>query len=258
MQDLFSVKGKSALVTGSNRGIGLMIARALSEAGARVMISGRDATLCQQVCEELNNSGGNCTAIPADLSNEQGVMSLAEAVNERESTLDILINNAAIHRMTPLASARFADVTELMNTNVASLLILTQQLLPLLTASASVEDPARIINMSSSLIAENNHWDSYVYAASKAAIGQISRDMANDLADRHITVNYMAPSSFPSRMVDQYLDEDYTLENVAEHLPLKRVGKPSDMAGLVLYLCSEAGSFITGNCIHIDGGVSIR
>ena len=95
----------------------------------------------------------------------------ADQVKARESCLDILINNAAIHRMTPLASVRFTDITELMNTNVASMLILTQQLLPLLESSASPDDPARIINMSSSLVNENNHWDSYAYAASKAAIG---------------------------------------------------------------------------------------
>jgi len=258
MDDLFSVKGKTALVTGSTRGIGLMIARALATAGATVFVSGRDAGMCQEICEQLSSEATECVPAPADLSTEHGVFDLAEQVKRRESGLHILINNAAIHRMTPLTSARFADITELMNTNVASMLILTQQLLPLLESSASLDDPARIINMSSSLVYENNHWDSYAYAASKAAIGQISRDMANDLADRHITVNYMAPSSFPSRMVDQYLNEEYTLENIAEQLPLKRVGKPSDMAGLVLYLCSQAGSFVTGNCINIDGGISVR
>ncbi len=257
MRDLFSVKDKTALVTGSTRGIGLMIAEALARAGAKVYISGRDPEMCEAVCDALSGEAGSCIPLPADLSTEQGVLSLAGQLKAKEDSLDILINNAAIHRITPLDSAKFSDVTDLMNTNVASTLILSQQLLPLLETAASRENPARIINMSSSLVMENQHWDSYVYAASKAAIQQISRDMANELSKRYITVNYMTPSSFPSRMVEQYLTEEFTLETLAEQLPLGRVGRPSDMEGLILYLCSDAGSFVTGNNISVDGGVSI-
>ncbi len=261
MNDLFSLRGKTAIVTGSTRGIGLMIARGLVEEGVTVYICGRGEEQCNAVAEQLNKEamhGGKAIPLAGDLSTELGVMGLANTIKQRENKLDILINNASIHKITALQQATFTDFTELMQTNVASLFILTQQLLPLLKQSASIEDPARIINMGSSIAVENNHWDSYVYAASKAAIHQITKDLANELSSQGITVNALAPSSFPSQMVEQYLSDNYTLEDIAQGLPLRRVGRPSDMKGIVLFLCSKAGSFITGNIISNDGGISIK
>lgn len=261
MQDLFSLKGKVAVVTGSTRGIGFMIAQGLVEEGVRVYVCGRSPSNCDDIASQLMSNaghGGKAIALAGDLSTEGGVIDFANRIKKHEQTLDILINNASIHKITPLEQAKFNDFTQLMHANVASLFILTQQLLPLLRQSASVEDPARIINMGSSIALENNHWNSYVYAASKAAIHQITKDLANELSPQGITVNALAPSSFPSQMVEQYLSEQYTLDDIAKGLPLRRVGRPSDMKGIVLFLCSKAGSFITGNIISNDGGVSVK
>jgi NAD(P)-dependent dehydrogenase (short-subunit alcohol dehydrogenase family) len=259
MKNLFDLNGKCALVTGATRGIGLMAARGLMSAGAKVYVSSRDQAMCDQVAAELTAEfRGQCIGIAADLSTEAGVIALAEAIKQRQQGLDILINNAALHKITPLMEASFDDFTNLMNNNVASFFILSQQLLPLLKNAASKADPSRIINMGSSIVKETVPWDSYVYGASKAAMHYLSQRMAYELTADHITVNCLAPSLFPSRMVENYFTEDFGIEEAAALNMMGKVGTEEDMAGTIIYLCSRAASFVTGNIHSIDGGAALK
>jgi NAD(P)-dependent dehydrogenase (short-subunit alcohol dehydrogenase family) len=256
---LFSVEGKTALVTGGTRGIGLMVAEGLVAAGVTTYVTGRDGELCNETADRLSNTGSaRCIGFSADLGTEGGVMALAEAIASRERQLDILVNNAGVHRLTSLGEARFEDFAAVMNPNVAGLFVLTQELLPLLRASATKEDPARIVMMGSSIVVDVPAWDSYAYGASKAAVHYLSRKLAAELASEFITVNCVAPGGFPSRMMDPYVTETSTLEDFAAQQPLGRLGVPADVVGVVLMLCSAAGAYLTGNVISNDGGTTVR
>lgn len=250
--DLFDLNGKTALVTGGNRGIGLMMSRGLLQAGASVIISGRKADACEAAVAELS-SYGSVEAITADLSSVSATQELAQAVSERVGTLDILVNNAGA-----TWGAGFDDFPEtawdkVMDVNAKAPFYLTQACLPLLEASGSAHDPARVVNIGSIDGMRVPQFDSFSYSASKAAIHQITRMLAKHLGPRHITVNAIAPGPFPSKMMTAIIDE-FEDELVASS-PLGRIGRADDMAGAVVYLTSRAGSWLTGVVLPVDGGI---
>jgi NAD(P)-dependent dehydrogenase (short-subunit alcohol dehydrogenase family) len=253
MQDLFSVAGKVALVTGGGRGIGVMIAQGLVEAGAKVYIASRKAEVCEQVAKELSKSG-SCTGLAADLSTEEGCRGLAAEIAGREPKLDILVNNAGANWGAPIEDFDDAAWNRVLDLNVKGVFHLTRFLLPQLEASGSHEDPARVINIGSidGLVAPL--LDTFSYSASKAAVHHMTRVLAKKLAPRHITVNAVAPGPFESKMMHATL-ESFGDSIVASN-PLKRIGTPEDMAGVTIYLASRAGAYLTGAIIPVDGGIS--
>jgi NAD(P)-dependent dehydrogenase (short-subunit alcohol dehydrogenase family) len=253
MQDLFSVAGKVALVTGGGRGIGVMIAQGLVEAGAKVYIASRKAEVCEQVAKELSKSG-SCTGLAADLSTEEGCRGLAAEIAGREPKLDILVNNAGANWGAPIEDFDDAAWNRVLDLNVKGVFHLTRFLLPQLEASGSHEDPARVINIGSidGLVAPL--LDTFSYSASKAAVHHMTRVLAKKLAPRHITVNAVAPGPFESKMMHATL-ESFGDSIVASN-PLKRIGTPEDMAGVTIYLASRAGAYVTGAVIPVDGGAA--
>ncbi|MGB3410277.1 MAG: SDR family oxidoreductase [Microthrixaceae bacterium] len=257
LETLFSVSGKVAVVTGGSRGIGLMIAEGLVRAGAKVYISSRKADVCAEAAEHLSQLG-SCTAFPTDLSTEAGVLALASAVSERESKVDILVNNAGATWGAPLADYPDAAWDKVLATNVKGVFELTKALVPQLSAAASADDPARVINIGSIDGIRVPDTDNFAYAASKSAVHMVTRQLAHKLAPDHITVNAIAPGPFPSKMMAFILDSDGGEEMVASSVPLRRIGRPEDVAGTVLFLASRAGSYLTGAIIPLDGGVSSR
>ena len=257
LASLFSVDGKSALVTGGSRGIGLMIARAYVEAGARVYISSRNAAACAAVESELGQVG-QCIAVPADLSKPDEVLRLAGLVAEREPSLDVLVNNAGATWGAPLDTFPAGGWDKVLGLNLTSVFFLTQALLPQLRAAGTAADPARIINIGSvdALHAQGGEvfeQETYPYSASKAALHQLTRVLAKRLGPEHITVNAIAPGPFESNMMAStlaaYGDE------IAQSSPLGRIGSPDDMAGAALFLASRAGAFVTGAVLPLDGGI---
>jgi NAD(P)-dependent dehydrogenase (short-subunit alcohol dehydrogenase family) len=252
MNELFSIAGKTAVVTGGSRGIGLMIARGFVEAGARVIISSRKADVCDEVAAELSKLG-ECEAIPADLSSEAECRRLAEAVASRLSSLDILVNNAGATWGAPLDEFDEAAWERVLALNVKGVYHLTKFLVPLLEAAGSADQPARVINIGSIDGIKVPLLETYSYSASKAAVHMLTRHLAKRLAPA-ITVNAIAPGPFESKMMAATLDAFG--EQIAAAAPLKRIGRPDDMAGAAIFLASRAGAYVTGAVVPVDGGIA--
>jgi NAD(P)-dependent dehydrogenase (short-subunit alcohol dehydrogenase family) len=252
MTDLFSIAGKTALVTGGSRGIGLMIARGFVEAGAKVYISSRKADVCEQVAAELSEVG-ECIALPADLSTEAECRRLAEEVAARESSLDILVNNAGATWGTPLEDFDEAAWERVLALNVKGVFHLTKFLVPLLENAGTAEEPARVINIGSIDGIHVPMLETYSYSASKAAVHQLTRHLAKRLAPA-VTVNAIAPGPFESKMMAATLEA--AGDAIAASAPLKRIGRPDDMAGAAIFLSSRAGAYLTGTIIPVDGGIA--
>ena len=253
MQNLFSIAGKTALVTGGSRGIGLMIARGFVEAGAKVYISSRKADVCDRVAAELAHAG-TCISLPADVSTEAGARGLADAVAAREQALDILVNNAGANWGAPLAEYPDSAWDKVLALNVKSVFHLSRLLLPLLERAARPGDPARIINVGSIDGLHVPVLETYAYSASKAAVHHMTRALARRLAPHGVTVNAVAPGPFESKMMAETLQR--FRDAIVASCPLGRIGEPEDMAGVAIYLASRAGAYLTGAVIPVDGGIS--
>ncbi|XTZ16503.1 SDR family oxidoreductase [Micromonospora echinospora] len=255
MTDLFSVDGKTVLVTGGSRGIGLMIARGFVRAGAEVIVSSRKAEVCERVAAELS-AEGRCVAIPADLGTDAGAEALAAVVREHTPRLDVLVNNAGATWGAPLEAYPESAFDKLWAVNVKAVFRLTTALLPALRAAASADDPARVINIGSVDGIRVPMMEVYAYSATKAAVHMLTRTLAHQLAGEHVTVNAIAPGPFESRMMAFALDDPATRAGIEQQIPLGRIGRPEDMAGTAIYLASRAGAYLTGAVIPVDGGLT--
>jgi NAD(P)-dependent dehydrogenase (short-subunit alcohol dehydrogenase family) len=253
VKDLFSVEGKRVLVTGGSRGIGLMIARGFVANGAKVYISSRKADVCEEVAAELSKQG-TCVALPADLATQAECDRLGAELASREDGLEVLVNNAGANWGAPLEEFPDSAWDKVFALNVKSVFNLTRACLPLLEKAGSAEDPARVINIGSIDGIQVPMLDTFSYSASKAAVHQLSRVLAKKLAERHITVNVVAPGPFESKMMAATLASFG--DSIAASAPLKRIGTPEDMAGVAIYLASRAGAYVTGAVIPVDGGIA--
>ena len=254
--DIFSVSGKVALVTGATSGIGAMIADALVSAGATVFVCSRKVEAVNAATEHLGKKGA-CIGFSCDITQPEQRAELVARVAEHGRGLNILINNAGRTWGAPLEQFPVAAFGKVNALNLEAPFALTQGLLPQLEAAARRKDPACVINIGSILGLVPSAINAYSYAASKAAIHHLTRVLAVDLAERHITVNAIAPGYFPSRMWDFAQDDQKYLQEMVDATPLRRAGTPEDIAGLVITLSSRAGSFMTGNVIPLDGGSNL-
>jgi NAD(P)-dependent dehydrogenase (short-subunit alcohol dehydrogenase family) len=251
--DLFDLSGKVAVVTGGTRGIGLMMARGLLQAGARVYLSSRKADAGDAAVAELA-AFGKATSLPADLSREEECLRLAAEVAAREDALHILVNNAGATWGEPLASFPASAWDKVLDLNLKAPFFLTRAFLPLLEEAATDDDPARVVNVGSIDGLHVPPMHTYSYSASKAGLHHLTRVLARELGPRRITVNAVAPGPFESKMMAQTL-RDFGPQ-IAERAPLRRIGRPDDMAGVVVYLTSRAGAYVTGAVIPVDGGIA--
>lgn len=250
---LFDLSGKRALVTGGSRGIGLMMARGLVQAGARVVISSRKADACEAAREQLSGLG-DVQAIPADLSRHEECLRLAEQVTAGGEQLDILVNNAGATWGEPLESFPDSAWDKVLDLNVKSPFWMVQALVPALRDAGTAEDPARIINVGSIDGIRPSRLPVYSYVSSKAALHNLTRMLAYELGPQHITVNAVAPGPFPSKMMAATLESFG--DSIAASAPLRRIGRDDDMAGIAVFLASRAGAYLTGAVIPVDGGLS--
>jgi NAD(P)-dependent dehydrogenase (short-subunit alcohol dehydrogenase family) len=253
MTDLFSLKGRTALITGGSRGIGKMIARGFLAQGARVYIAARKAAQCDQAAAELTKEGGACVSMPADVSTLEGTRALAVALTAREPKLDILVNNAGAAWLAEFDAFPEKGWDKVMDLNLKAPFFLTQALHGALKAAATPERPAKVINVASIDGIFVNPLETYSYHASKAGLIHLTRRMAATLIADNIVVSAIAPGAFPS---DMNIDARDNADKVALRIPAKRVGTDEDMAGTAIYLASRAGGYVVGATLAVDGGIA--
>jgi len=253
MKNLFSLEGRTALVTGGSRGIGRMIADGFIAHGAKVYISSRKAEACESAAKELSKNG-TCIALPVDVSTVEGAKALAAAVGAREKKLDILVNNAGAAWLEKFESFPEKGWNKVMDLNVKAPFFLTQALLPLLREAARPERPAKVINIASIDGVGVNPQETYSYAASKAGLIHLTKRLSLKLIEDHIAMSAIAPGAFKS---DMNVDARDNAEQVAKRIPARRVGRDEDMAGAAIFLASSAGDYVVGATLVVDGGVSL-
>jgi NAD(P)-dependent dehydrogenase (short-subunit alcohol dehydrogenase family) len=251
----FDIAGKTALVTGGTSGIGLMVARGLLLAGATVIVSSRKEAGVRQAAVELAEAG-RVIGLPGDVSSPAGARELAQAVGAETDRLHVLVNSAGVTWGAPLEDFPETGWDRVMHTNLEGLFHLTVACLPLLRAAATPDDPARVINLGSIHGLRTPAMENYSYTASKAAVHQLSRHLARRLAPEHITVNAIAPGPFASRMMKFIVDDPDLRDQAIAEVPLGRLGRMEDVAGLVQFVSSRAGSYITGAVLPLDGGIT--
>lgn len=252
MQDLFSLQGRVALVTGGSRGIGRMIAEGFLRQGARVYITARKAQQCEATAKELS-ALGPCVALPADVSTVEGAQALAAEIARREPALDILVNNAGAAWGEDFDTFPEKGWDKVVDLNMKTPFFLTQALHEPLKRAAQAR-PAKVINIASIDGISVNPWETYSYAASKAGLIHLTKRMALRLARDNVVVSGIAPGAFPSDMNKEARDHG---DAVAQRVPAGRVGVTEDMAGAAIYLASRAGDYVMGETIVVDGGATI-
>ncbi|WP_298430376.1 SDR family oxidoreductase [Ottowia sp.] len=248
---MFSLKGRSALVTGGSRGIGRMIAEGFLRQGARVYISARKAEACDATAKELS-AIGPCVSLPGDVSTLEGVQQLVAALQQHEQTLDILVNNAGAAWGAPYDEFPESGWDKVVDLNLKAPFFLTQALTPMLRAAAT-DHLAKVIHIASIDGVSVNPQETYSYAASKAGLIHLTRRMALKLAPERIAVSAIAPGAFASTMNKDARDH---AEEVSRRIPLGRIGTPEDMAGAAIFLASRAGDYVVGSTLIVDGGVT--
>lgn len=254
VMDLFDLRGKVALVTGGSRGLGREIAEGLGEAGAVVTISARREQWLGPAEAALRAAGIDCTAVVCDVTDPAAVEQLVQGVVTRHGTLDILVNNAGVTWGAPAEEMALERFRGVLDTNVTGTFLVSQaaarQMMQghggVIVNTASV---AGLIAMTPSVTRTAG------YTASKGAIVSLTRQLAAEWASYNIRVNAIAPGFFPSRMSEAVLARHE--ESVSAAIPLGRVGREGEIKGVVLFLASDAASYITGQTIVVDGGATI-
>ena len=255
IEEIFSVKGKVALVTGGSRGVGEMIASAYLANGAKVYITARKAEACDNKAIGLSEKyNAECISIPNNASSLEGIQELIEEINQKESKLDILVNNAGAAWGEPIEEFSELGWDKVMDLNVKSMFFVTQKFLPLLKKGSTKENPARVINIGSIDGINTPAFENYVYSASKAAVHHLTRHLSSRLVQDNILVNAIAPGPFPSNMLGSAVAHNY--DPLVERNPMKRIGTAEDVGGLAIFLSSRAGNFTVGETIICDGGLT--
>ena len=256
LTDLFSVAGRTALVTGGATGLGRVCAEALLAAGARVLIASRKGEACEEAARELS-AIGPCEGFAGTVSTEAGVTALAAEVRSRTKDLHILVNNAGVSWGEPFETFSWKGWDRVMAVNVTGLFTLTRELMPLLVAAGSADRPATIVNLGSVMGTVTQTETAYSYSASKAAVHHLTRILAAEFAARHVTVNAIAPGPFPTKMTAYAIGDEAGAARAAATVPMGRLGRPEDMAGALLFLTGRGGAYTSGAIVPVDGGLSV-
>lgn len=252
---LFSLEGRTALVTGGSLGIGEMVAEGLVAAGARVLIAARSAAELEATAARLSALSGArpCEGLVADLGSADGCRALAAAVAERTDALDVVVHSAGATALESVDAYDAAVWDRVLDLNVKAVHALTTALLPLLEARATAEDPSRVVVIGSTSGLQTSGMPDFAYGASKAAAHHLARYLAGALAPRHVLVNAIAPGLFPTRM-SAFLEHEAIRGPVLSTIPLQRPGRPEEVAGAAVFLVSRAGGYTTGQVLVVDGG----
>ena len=257
--NLFSLRGKTALVTGGGTGLGLIMTETLAKAGANVIIVSRKKKNVFDTRDKIlsTNPKGFIEGIVGDLSCENEINNLVFKIKEVTNTIDILINNSGVSWGSQLGSFPYSAWNKVFSVNVTGLFHLTQNLLPLLEENARVDSPSKILNIGSVMGSSAYGDGAYSYSASKSAVHHLTGILAKELASKKITVNAFAPGPFESKMTDFAMNTDKKRDAIASIIPLGRTGRYEDIAAATLFICGAGGNYITGAIIPIDGGIHV-
>lgn len=251
VRELFDLSGRVAVVTGGSRGLGLEMAEALGEAGARVVVAARRAQWLQPAEDHLRGLGIEVAAVECDVAEPDSARALVGAAVDRFGRLDVLVNNAGVSWGAPLEEMPLERWRQVLEVNLTGAFLVTQAAVPVMRAAGW----GRIVNVASvaGLVGTRpDVLDAVGYAASKGGLLALTRDLAVKLAPYGITVNAIAPGFFPTRMSEKLLER--VGDRVVGQVPLGRLGKPGDLKGVVLFLASEAARYVTGQVLAVDGG----
>lgn len=256
-ESLFSMDRKTCLITGGSRGLGYQMARGFLEAGAaRVYITARKVQECEEAASSLSQYG-ECIALPGDISSVATIGELVAGLSEREDSVDVLVNNAGAGWGASYSEYPELGWDKVMDVNVKSPFFLTQAMTPLLKNNATADNTACVINIGSIAGIIGDGFMNYAYGPSKAAVHQLTRNLALELAEEHIRVNGIAPGRFFSKMTEYASQDKAQYEAEIAAIPLHRWGGDTDIAGVAIMLASKAGAFITGEIIRVDGGTTL-
>jgi len=248
--DLFSLKGRRALITGGQRGLGLAMARALSDAGADVALASRTVDACVAAADTLAKATGRASmGFKVDVASAASVAQLAVDVERDFGPVDILINNAGINRRGAIEDLTEGDFDAVMNTNVKGVFLTCQAFLP----SMRERGWGRVVNVAS-ILGMVGMAQRVPYASSKAAVANMTRALGLEFATTGVTVNAIAPGPFATDMNRALPDDPVKHKAFVEKIPMGRWGELHELAGAVVFLASNASSFVTGSILHVDGG----
>ena len=254
VQKLFDLSGKTALVTGGSRGLGLQIAESLGQAGARILLTSRKAADLEEAAAHLQAQGIDTRWIAADASQPAEITRVADEAMQRMGNIDILVNNAGATWGAPAEDHPLEAWDKVMNLNIRSIFLMSQAVGK---RSMIPRRQGRIINVASiaGLSGNGPEMTMVAYNTSKGAVVNFTRVLAGEWGKYSINVNALAPGFFPSKMTQGTLDR-FGVEGLARHAPLQRIGDDDDLKGAALLFASAAGKHITGQILAVDGGVS--
>lgn len=251
MLELFSLRQKVAVVTGASRGLGKPMAMGLAAAGAHVALVARDADKLNAVRDEIVAAGGEATVVPIDLADEAAIRAGVQKIGRDLGRIDICVNNAGIINWQPLLESDLDDFERIMDTNVKATFVMSQETSAIMRTGGR---GGRIVNIGS-VLSSLGRAKLHAYCASKSAIVGLTRSLAAELGRDNITANVIAPGYFVTDINTSITSRPGYVEAVSGVTPMERWGKPEELVGTLIYLSSDASSFVTGQVIHVDGGI---
>ncbi|OBW96388.1 gluconate 5-dehydrogenase [Gallibacterium salpingitidis] len=250
MKDLFDLQGKRALITGSTRGIGLLLANGLAEYGAEVIINGTNREKALAVAEELKQKGFKAHAVPFDVTNKEEIEKNIALIEQEIGPIDILVNNAGIQRRHPILEFPEQDWDDIINTNQKAVFLMIQAVGKYMVQRRA----GKIINIGS-MQSELGRDTITPYAASKGAVKMITRGACVELARYNIQVNGIAPGYFKTELTQPLVDNQQFTQWLCQRTPANRWGNPDELIGSAVFLASKASDFVNGHLLFVDGGM---
>ena len=251
MLELFSLKQKVAIITGASRGLGRTMAKGLAAAGAQVVLIARDEAKLNETRDEILAEGGQASVLALDLADEEAIRTGVRRIGSRLGRINICVNNAGIINWQPVLDSDVEDFERIMDTNVKAAFIMSQECAAFMRASGR---GGRIVNIGS-ILSTLGRAKLHAYCASKSAIIGLTRSLAAELGRENITANVIAPGYFISDINASLTSRPGYIEAVSGVTPMERWGKAEELVGTLIYLASDASSFVTGQVIHVDGGI---